>query len=147
MLCLSDWLAFTDFEDSLTYFWEGIGVVDSLPVTENSWYSVTATSSDGCIDIDSVYIIAINCDDALPNVITANGDGLNDNFIIDEAPIFKNNKLQILNRWGNVIFEMESYDNSFNGGDCVDGVYFYYFIYDVSQPDGKQIQGFLHIIK
>ncbi len=147
MLCLSDWLAFNNFEDTITYTWEGIGVSDSLPVIGYAWYIVTATSQYGCSSIDSVYIIAINCEDALPNVITANGDGINDFFIIDEAPIFQNNHLKILNRWGNVMFEMDGYDNSFNGADCVDGVYFYYFTYDTRAPESITKQGFIHIIK
>jgi len=147
MLCLSDWLSFNTFEDSLTYSWEGIGVVDSLPIIENTWYTVIATSQFGCSSIDSVYIIAIDCEDDLPNVITTNSDGINDTFIIDEAPIFPNNHLQILNRWGNIIFEMNGYDNSFNGADVSDGVYFYYFIYDTTQPEALTKQGYLHILK
>ena len=52
-----------------------------------------------------------------------------------------------MNRWGNVIFEMDDYNNSFNGTDCVDGVYFYYFKYDTLNPKSITKHGFIHIIK
>lgn len=147
LLCLNDWLEFTAFNDSILYSWEGIGVVDSIPVIANQWYVITATSLQGCTYSDSIFVNAINCDDELPNVITANGDGINDFFIIDEAPIFKNNRLTITNRWGNIVFEMDTYDNTFNGYDLSDGTYFYVFIYDTRSNENVQKTGFLHIIK
>lgn len=147
IMCLNDWIEFTSLNDSLTFSWEGFGVVDSIPALENDWYIVTASSAYGCSYTDSVYVTAIDCENELPNVITANGDGTNDFFIIDDALVFTNNKLLIYNRWGEVVYAMERYNNTFDGLDLVDGVYFYSFLYDMQVPDGKFVQGYLHIVR
>jgi len=64
------------------------------------------------------------------NAVSPNGDGKNDVFFISELEDFPENKLQILNRWGQLVFEMNNYDNSWNGKnksgkDLEDGVYYY----------------------
>jgi gliding motility-associated-like protein len=67
----------------------------------------------------------------IPNVITANNDGINDKIEIN--PLFENcfsYELTILNRWGTKLFTTTSSLNSFegkdtNGNELVSGVYFY----------------------
>lgn len=146
LICLNDWLGNLNFADSLSISWQGYGVIDSLPVISNAWYVVTATTSFGCQYTDSIYIVAVDCSNDLPNVITANNDGINDFFIIDEAPIFPNNQLFIFNRWGNKIFEMNGYDNSFGGIDIQDGTYFYIFNYDTTSSNSISKNGNITII-
>ena len=62
-----------------------------------------------------------------PNVITPNGDGTNDFFIIKNAEQFTRVELKIYNRWGFMIYRDEDYDNDFGGIDVkvADGVYFW----------------------
>lgn len=67
----------------------------------------------------------------IPNVITANGDGVNDVLSLPatmEACL--DYKILILNRWGNLVYEMSSAQNAFSGLDkegkeLTPGVYFY----------------------
>jgi gliding motility-associated-like protein len=67
----------------------------------------------------------------IPNVITANGDGINDELILND--LFTNcsdYSLKILNRWGTVVFEQNNASIPFNGTDqkgdpLASGVYFY----------------------
>ena len=71
------------------------------------------------------------------NIITPNdggngGDGLNDTFIIQCAP-GTINTLEIYNRFGQVVFLMDNYDNSWagtdrRGNDLPAGGYFYVFL-------------------
>jgi gliding motility-associated-like protein len=54
----------------------------------------------------------------------------NDVFYISEVQEFPENNLQILNRWGQLVFEMKNYNNTWNGKnkagkDLEDGVYYY----------------------
>ncbi|WP_232285890.1 T9SS type B sorting domain-containing protein [Aquimarina agarilytica] len=49
------------------------------------------------------------------NEFSPNGDGMNDVFYIDCIDRFPNNKLTIYNRWGNIVYEKEGYDNTFEG--------------------------------
>ncbi len=39
------------------------------------------------------------------------GDGINDSFYIENIENYPNNNVQIFNRWGNKIFEVQGYDN------------------------------------
>jgi gliding motility-associated-like protein len=67
----------------------------------------------------------------IPNVITANNDGVNDELVIN--PLFSNCHpyvLTILNRWGGKVYEMENQSAPFkgetlDGNTLVPGVYFY----------------------
>ncbi|TND09511.1 MAG: hypothetical protein FD123_1102 [Bacteroidetes bacterium] len=81
------------------------------------------------------------CEIALPNIVTANGDGINDFFII---PCPGEWKLEIYNRWGNKIYTSNFYQNDFNGRDLSDGVYYYIL---ESPADGKKEGGFFHLIR
>jgi gliding motility-associated-like protein len=83
----------------------------ALPTTTD-WYVVTIVNEDGCISSDSVLIVV----DAykpiyIPNVISANGDGIN-----DLVTIYGNNAatgvslFQIYDRWGGMMWEGRDFD-------------------------------------
>lgn len=70
------------------------------------------------------------------NAISPNGDNKNEVFFlqyIDLIPNAKNNKVTIFNRWGDVVFEVDNYDNTENvfrglnknGNELPSGTYFY----------------------
>jgi gliding motility-associated-like protein len=69
------------------------------------------------------------CDLILPQIITPNGDGLNDVLKIPGILRLQPNHLTILNRWGNVVFEQDNYQNTWGGngfsGELPDGTYYY----------------------
>ena len=70
------------------------------------------------------------CPLAVPNVMTANGDGTNDVLIISNLEDYDKVDLKIFNRWGNLIYENADYQNNWSGYDksgakLTDGVYFY----------------------
>ena len=98
-------------------------------------YIVEITTSNGCVKTDSIYVAVaddpVRFVDAI-NVITPNGDGLND--YLEFANIEKYNyvKLQVFNRWGNLVYEKlnyqsdpERWDGQFIGKTLPDGVYYY----------------------
>ncbi|WP_262509247.1 Ig-like domain-containing protein [Thermonema rossianum] len=69
----------------------------------------------------------------VPPAITPNGDGINDTFFI-EGIQGKRATLRIFNRWGNVVYENEAYQNDWDGRsnkgirigeNLPDGTYFY----------------------
>ncbi|MFY9163328.1 MAG: LamG-like jellyroll fold domain-containing protein [Aquirufa antheringensis] len=66
------------------------------------------------------------CEIFAPQGISPNGDGKNDRFVFKGLFLRKiPNHLSIFNRWGTLVFEMESYDNSFTGTVLPDGTYYY----------------------
>jgi gliding motility-associated-like protein len=70
------------------------------------------------------------CTYHLPNVVTPNGDGVNDLFTIEFAEFFPQASLRIFNRWGIEVFSQENYDQyqertgGWDPGDLSEGVYF-----------------------
>lgn len=99
-----------------------------------------------CDGADSFYYEICNgfgCDTAMVKVyvecldimiftaLSPNRDGINDFFYIGGLDDKPENRLVIYNRWGNRVFEMEGYDNSwdgtFNGKELPDGTYYYIF--------------------
>ena len=93
----------------------------------------------------------------IPNVFTANKDGINDFFgITVNFPV--ETELMILNRWGNVVFEWKGklekgQNNLWNGesknGDKVsDGVYFYRIEFSQMEwvEKERKVSGYVHVI-
>jgi hypothetical protein len=122
--------------------------VNEMIVSNPGTYYATLTNEFGCASQTApIDIYGIDCDGVIPNVITANGDGVNDYFIINAAPLLPNNRLLIINRWGNVILDEYGYRNSFNALNVVDGVYFYTFYSNFKENPAQNKQGFFHVIR
>ncbi|MEY8848926.1 gliding motility-associated C-terminal domain-containing protein, partial [Psychroserpens sp. XS_ASV72] len=49
------------------------------------------------------------------NEFSPNGDGVNETFVIDCIETFANNKVEIYNRWGNIVYEKQGYRNDWDG--------------------------------
>lgn len=75
----------------------------------------------------------------IPNVFTPNGDGYNDLFIIEGIENCTNPTLIIKNSSGKKIFQSNDYQNDWNGENCPDGVYIYYFVYKVNNIEEKMM--------
>ena len=82
------------------------------------------------------------------NQISPNGDGINDELIINCIRNYKNNKLEIFDRYGNKVFSTINYDNTWSGtgknGDLPKGTYFY----SLDLGDGSAARtGWIQIIR
>jgi gliding motility-associated-like protein len=109
-------------------------------------YTVTLVieTAEGCID-SITKLITIYGEIIIPNVITVNGDQMND--VFDIVNLKPNTTLIIQNRWGNVVFATEDYLNNWKGTDqlgnqLVEGTYFYQII----TVEGNTWKGFVQLI-
>lgn len=78
----------------------------------------------GNIFTDSLSITVNPCV-FIPNIITPNGDGLNDNFEISNVTNFSEARLSVYNRWGMKVFESRNYLNDWSPSDLASGTYYY----------------------
>jgi gliding motility-associated-like protein len=60
-----------------------------------------------------------------PNVITPNGDGLNDTVVLNGLGKFVSNELIIFNRNGSNVFQTKNYQNDWSAKGLTNGTYLY----------------------
>ncbi len=154
-------LCFTGPAGVASWFWDLNGVATStvqspcvpLGVTDVGAYcaTLTVTNSSGCTNTDSICVEINNVYYSIPNVFTPGGDNMNDGFTITNMGM-KTLRCDIYNRWGELIYEWDGtagYWNgqTKNGGDAVDGVY-YYTVHMVDFQDKiYQESGFVQLIR
>jgi gliding motility-associated-like protein len=120
--------------------------------TELTTYTVTITTSDGCVYYDSV-TIDIRLDPILvfPTAFSPNDDGKNDFFRPVILGLARINELRVYNRWGEEVFSISgvdvaggplptdlSWDGKYKGEEQPVGVYVYY-LSGVATATGKTI--------
>ncbi len=86
-------------------------------------------------NVSTVTISVVTTNLFIPNVITPNGDGKNDEFKIIGIGYFEQVKMIIYNRWGNEVYRNENYKNEWNGNDLNEGTYYYQI---VGKKDGVE---------
>ncbi|MDP5097219.1 MAG: gliding motility-associated C-terminal domain-containing protein, partial [Flavobacterium sp.] len=93
------------------------------------------------------------------NLVTPNGDGDNDVFVIRNIELYPNNSVEIYNRWGVLVYETKGYGQNqkyFRGvsegrvtinqaSELSVGTYFYIVKYVNNQGDQKERSGYLYI--
>ncbi|WP_338762121.1 PKD domain-containing protein [Bernardetia sp. ABR2-2B] len=107
--------------------------------TEAGTYTITLKASNGVCDQEQTTTVTV--DNVLPpNVITPNGDGLNETFVLDKANAGW--KLQIYDRWGTEVFSADDYNNDW-GSKAKPAMYYYY----LTSPDGDTCRGWIHVLQ
>lgn len=94
-------------------FGDGNGSDEHSPThtyTDPKDYSVvlTVTTNKGCTDAVSKVII-VEDDIFIPNIITPDGDGVNDVLVIGNINPQRVNTLKIYNRWGKKVYDQTNY--------------------------------------
>lgn len=117
-------------------------------------YTVVLTASNGiCDDTAQMQVIVIPYEPLVihvPNVFTPDGDGVNDNFMIDTENATSMNVI-IVNRWGEFIAEINDltsfWDGTSKGSEMSEGVYF--FTYSIGGKDGttQEGHGFVELVR
>jgi len=95
---------------------------------DNTTYTLTAASDEGCVASESV-IVKIVKSFYMPNAFTPNGDGKNDVFRIPPGISLKLKEFSIYNKWGTKVFSTENiskgWDGTISGKQQATGVYVY----------------------
>lgn len=122
-------------------------------------YNIRSIVNFDC-GVDTIFktISVVNCDSIeedcqlfVPNVFTANGDGINDQFYPFTKCSFEHYELLIFNRWGELIFKtsnpIDKWDGKYNGVDCSSGVYVYLITYKFPTLQTKNAYGSITLLR
>ncbi len=132
--------------------WQGgLSYTDSLVIAPKSDVTIVVEGiTNGCSSFESIDVKMLACPVVAGNVITPNGDGLNDFLEILGIENFDLAHVVIFNRWGDVVFETDAYDNNLvrwegkhGTTDLPTGTYFYGIRFD----DDKFRKGYVQVIK
>ncbi|HBW86499.1 MAG TPA: hypothetical protein DEF82_07120 [Crocinitomicaceae bacterium] len=116
-------------------------------------YTVTVTDASGCqvtgqFALGCVPLIPI----VIPQLISPNGDGKNDKWIIQNIEQYPNIKVQVFNRWGNLVYQAQPYLNDWNGyyteGGNVNGplpASTYFYLIDTIKESQNPYKGYIEI--
>lgn len=114
------------------------------------------TDGNGCTAtvFDTVPNPSNGCLQARPVITPGEQDGKNDVFIIACIEEYQNS-VEIYDRWGQLVFQAENYDNSSNvwdgtsrnGNPLPEGVYFYVINYTDGSGARNQVKGYVNLIR
>lgn len=109
-------------------------------------YVYYAMSTNGCMNWDTmtVFIVPpVPAEDSImiTNLITANGDGINDTWAITDVNLLVGTEVKIWNVYGQEIYQNDAYQNdwdgTFNGKPLPNGTYYYWVRLGVYNTEHK----------
>lgn len=111
-----------------TYLWSNGSVTQDLGGIPAGTYAVTIFDANGC-SIQDTITIHEPLDLEMPTGFSPNGDGQNDAFVVHGLESFPNNRMEVYNRWGNLVYDADGYMNGWRGtsdagAELPDGTYF-----------------------
>jgi gliding motility-associated-like protein len=117
------------------------------------FYDVVIIGSNSCVYPIRMFVGLDSDEDCTLKFytgITPNGDGKNDKWIIENIEQFPDNDIKIFNRWGEIVWDAEGYDNSTvvwdgengGGGQLESATYFY-----VANVSGQVYRGWVELTR
>lgn len=94
-------------------------------------YEIIAEDVFGCTSLPFLVSVGESSEECIkiPNAFTPNGDGVNDKWEIENIHLMPYARVQVFNRWGQIVFETisdrEIWDGTFMNGDVPSGTYVY----------------------
>lgn len=154
-LCLTDTLSVNFKIDGLRYIWENGDTQAQRIIKAPGTYILTAsTRCESFSDTLNINYTDCTCLLDVANVITPNGDGVNENFTPEISCDVAEYLLEIFDRWGNRIFTTKDKDLGWNGKqgnkDLSEGIYFWALSYrgaDRWNPNEIKRQGLITLMR
>ena len=111
----------------------------AIDITAGNTATVTVAPATGCattlrvsLDTSCLYFY---------NIITPNGDGRNDMFVVENLQAHPNTAITIFNRWGRQVFHADDYHNNYAGD--APGVFYYL----CQLADGTHYKGWFEVVR
>jgi len=136
---------------NFTYSWSSGNTGATANNIDAGTFTVTATDGNGCpasesFDLGCTPLIPV----VIPQFLSPNGDNQNELWLLQNTAQYPNIKVTVYNRWGNVVFEAEPYNNDWNGhlkgtnpNPLPAATYFY--VVDTNKKSQDPYQGYIEI--
>ncbi|MCC6700553.1 MAG: HYR domain-containing protein, partial [Fluviicola sp.] len=151
-------------ETGVTYQWYNCTSGMVVPGANNQTYVPVLTAFYSVILSDTVCTdtsdcVTISLDITIPEVISPNADGKNDQFEIIGIEDYPQNHVTVYNRWGQVVFEAAGYKNEWDGTNQSNGaistnelpVGTYFYVIDLGQSvnanAGQIYKGYVYLTR
>lgn len=113
-----------------TFSWNTGSAASAIGSLSPGTYSVTVTDSNNCEETSQGTVAESECDLRMTPAtkFSPNGDGINDTWKISNAERYPDNKVTVYNRWGQLVYSANGYDNAdvvWEGKLVPDGIYFF----------------------
>lgn len=124
-----------------------------LDGVDEGLYDVNVTDAGGC-EVEETFEVA--CYPLIPinpsQLLTPNGDGFNDTWMIEYLWMYPDHNVKVFNRWGTQVYEAEPYSNNWAGTwDPALGsakllpAGTYYYLIDTRKKSQKPFRGFIEL--
>ncbi len=138
------------------YLWNNGHTTRTLNNMPGGIYEVTITDANNCVHTHEFEIgyQYEDCEIRVPEGISMNQSGFNDIWIINGLQRYPNNKVQVFNRWGTLVYEASPYQNDWDGtpnkgriltesdGKLPAGTYYWIIRLD---PNLEPLSGFIYL--
>ncbi|MXV53308.1 DUF11 domain-containing protein [Pedobacter sp. HMF7647] len=124
----------------------GITVQARLQGTATNTATVSTTDEDPVASNNSSTVQKEISGMFIPNVITVNGDGRNDRFVIKGVDPTQGMAIRIYNRWGNEVYHQDNYKNDWDGSQLNEATYYYLLTIGTGQ-NAKVYKGWIQLLR
>lgn len=135
------------WERSIGFFGNLNGPSITVRPLQTTTYKVSSKNASECNSEKEVTVV-VSCILKPSSVLTPNGDGNNDLFTITNLELFPENELNVVDRFGKLLYRKKGYNNDwngyYNGAPLPEGTYYYTITYSRSE---KPMTGFITLIR
>ena len=106
-ICQYEKITIAPFNSYSQYNWSNGSMQSGITVDKPGQYTLTVKDVNNCIGKDTINVIQKVCHTGVwvPTAFTPNGDQLNDAFRAMVYGVVESFRLQVFDRWGNLVFE------------------------------------------
>ncbi|TDN39180.1 hypothetical protein A8B98_20210 [Hymenobacter sp. UV11] len=133
-------------QPGVRYQWPDGSTGATFAVHSPGTYTVQVSAPDNCVtrQLTRRVDLAPDCGAHVPNIITPNGDGANDTWVLGGVNP-RDWSVKIYSRWGQQVYAQASYDNQWGAEGLPSGVYYYQLTYVQGTP--RQLRGWVEVVK
>lgn len=112
-------------------------------------YVLQAISNSGCGSSNDTVFVKVFDKVFIPNAFSPNGDGINDNWVIEPLDLFDESVTQVYNRYGQIVYKSNGYTKPWDGtqNDKPVPAGNYYYVIDLKINREPRLTGWVFIVR